>query len=173
MNEQLDPIKATELWLERTVVGLDLCPFARRPWRAGRVRMVQAAGSTPEDWLAHVLEEGRLLLEEKALAETSLVVLPDALSFSDVLDLQAAGEALLEALGLEGVLQLVPFHPSFCFEGASQDDPANRVNQSPHPLLHVLLAAAVLEASASIDVSRLTLRNAALLRRGWAPPDAS
>lgn len=169
MSEPVERIKATEAWLEHTVLGLDLCPFARQPWHAGRVRVVEARGSQPEDWLASVLEEGQRVLEKEAVAETSLVLLPDTLSFSDVLDLQAAGEALLEALELNAALQLVAFHPAFCFEGASPEDPANGVNRSPHPLLHILLSDAVSAAAASIDVDRLTERNAARLRRGWAP----
>ena len=169
MSEPVDRIKATAAWLEHTVLGLDLCPFARQPWRTGRVRVVEARGSQPEDWLASVLEEGQRVLENDAGTETSLVLLPDTLSFSDVLDLQAAGEALLEALDLHGALQLVAFHPAFCFDGARPEDPANGVNRSPHPLLHVLLSAAVSAAAASIDVDRLTERNAARLRRGWTP----
>jgi len=33
-------ISATETWVERSVVGLNLCPFAENPYRGGRVRLV-------------------------------------------------------------------------------------------------------------------------------------
>ena len=37
--ETTDPIKQTRQWLEDVVIGLNLCPFARKPFNAGQVQL--------------------------------------------------------------------------------------------------------------------------------------
>lgn len=155
---------AIEGWLQETVIGLEMCPFARQPWRQGAVRILAVRGDDVPDWLPQLLEECELLLEDDPAATTTLALLPEHASLDDVLDVVAMGEELLAQLGFDGHLQLVAFHPDFAFEDSDPDDPANGVNRSPHPLVHLLRAADVEAAAASIDVDALTARNAALLR---------
>lgn len=43
-----DPIAATRLWLERIVIGLNLCPFAKAVYVKDQVRFVLSDATTPE-----------------------------------------------------------------------------------------------------------------------------
>ena len=61
--------------------------------------------------------------------------LSDFLDFNDFLD---AADAAVEALGLEGVLQVASFHPQYQFAGTQPDDIGNYTNRSPWPTLHIL-----------------------------------
>ena len=43
-----DPIAATRLWLERIVIGLNLCPFAKAVYVKEQVRFVLSDATTPD-----------------------------------------------------------------------------------------------------------------------------
>lgn len=161
----MTPVDETRAWIEAVVLGLDLCPFAHAPWRAGRVRLVASRAEGPMELLAELLGEARLLADAPE-PDTTLLVVPHLLAdFDDLLDLQAAGEAVLEAEGLDEVVQLVGFHPDYAFADADPEDPANATNRSPHPTLHLLRRAQVADAVARHpDVHGIAARNVALLR---------
>jgi hypothetical protein len=46
--------------------------------------------------------------------------------------------SLIDQGGYCGIYQLASFHPDYCFDGESRDDPANYTNRSPYPILHIL-----------------------------------
>jgi hypothetical protein len=134
MNE----IDRVTRWLERVVIGLDLCPFAQAPWRSGRVRIAVSEAATPETAVASLLVEAAALLDSDRVS-TTLVVYPHALEeFETFLDAVAAAEDALADADAEGVLQIATFHPDYRFEGASEDDVANFTNRSPYPIMHLL-----------------------------------
>ncbi|MGO4778798.1 DUF1415 family protein, partial [Lysobacter sp. 2RAB21] len=58
-----DPIEATRRWLERAVIGLNLCPFAKAVLAKGQVRFVLSQALTPEDLLEELASE-LVLLEQ-------------------------------------------------------------------------------------------------------------
>ena len=161
----------TRLWIERLVLGLDLCPFAAEPFRAGRVRMVVSDARTPAS-LADALAEELTLLDRTAteVIETTLLVHPLALldfeAYNDFLDV---GDLLLEKLDLVGRIQIASFHPDYRFADAPADDVANATNQSPYPMLHLLRESSVARAVARHpDTSAIPARNAERLRAlGW------
>ena len=47
-------------------------------------------------------------------------------------------QGLLDAAGLDGLLQLASFHPHYRFEGEAVESPGNYSNRSPYPLVHFL-----------------------------------
>ncbi|MGF1528979.1 MAG: DUF1415 domain-containing protein [Candidatus Competibacterales bacterium] len=132
--------RAVAAWLENVVIDLGLCPFAALPWRQGRVHMALSYASTPQEALDDVIAElGDLVALDQGVRGTSLVVLPRlALGFEDFLDFCAAAEAALSPLGLEGVVQIVPFHPQFLFAQEPEEGVSHYTNRSPYPLLHLL-----------------------------------
>ena len=156
-------VDEVQAWVERIVVGLDLCPFARAPLSAGRVRFVECRGEGPEQLLAELLQEAQDLGED---ADTTLLVMPCLDEhFDDFLDLIGMAEALLAATGLEGTVQLAHFHPQYVFDGVPADDPANHTNRAPHAVLHLLRWTDVREAMESHpSVQSIPKRNQALLR---------
>lgn len=156
----------TREWIEGFVLARDLCPFAHEPWAAGEVRVVTASASDAQRCLRAAIDEVARLAED-ATVETTLVVFDGGAfeSFEALLDAGATLEALLEESGLDADVQVVAFHPAFRFDGADPEDPANRVNRSPYPMLHLLRAASVERAVARYpDAASIADRNAAKLR---------
>lgn len=167
-------IEATRRWLERSVVGLNLCPFAGGPWRQGRVRM-RVSEATGLQRLAEDLADELIALNEAdpAECETTLLIHPrvlgDFTEYNDFLDL---ADGLLAQLELDGTLQIASFHPDYRFADAPPDDPAHCTNRSPYPMLHLLREASVEAAVAGHpDPDAIYERNIEKLRElgvaGW------
>ncbi|MDH5360617.1 MAG: DUF1415 domain-containing protein [Gammaproteobacteria bacterium] len=143
MNQIIPPadvIQQTRCWLETLVIGEGLCPFARQPYEAGRVRFVVSSARNDEALLEDLLAELSYLqktpLQE---VETSLLILPymlqDFLDYNDFLDLV---DALLEQQQMEGEFQIATMHPYYQFAETEFDDAQNYTNRSPFPLLHLI-----------------------------------
>ena len=167
-------LAATRAWLERAVIGLNLCPFAKGPHAAGRIRYrVSAAESA--DALAADLHEELLRLErtDPAEVETTLLVHPRVLEcFLDYNDFLDVADGLIAQLGLEGMIQVASFHPQYQFAGTAPDDIENYTNRSPYPTLHLLRESSIDRAVAVMpDTELIYLRNIDTLRRlgheGW------
>ncbi|MCD9029802.1 DUF1415 domain-containing protein [Luteimonas sp. BDR2-5] len=169
-----DPIAATRRWLERAVIGLNLCPFAKAVYVKDQVRFVLSEATTAEDLLLQLGEELAYLRETPAEAvDTTLIVHPrvlaDFLDYNDFLD---DADALVEALGLEGELQVASFHPHYQFAGTAPDDVGNCTNRAPYPTLHLLREDSI---SRAVDIfpdpDAIVERNIATLeklgRDGW------
>ena len=169
-----DPIELTQRWLERAVIGLNLCPFAKAVHAKGQVRWVLSDATTPEALLAQLGEELLQLRDTPADAiDTTLIVHPQVLTdFLDYNDFLDSADALVESLGLDGVLQVASFHPVYQFAGSAPDDVENFTNRSPYPTLHLLREDSVSRAvEAFPDPDVIVERNVETLRRlgvdGW------
>lgn len=143
----------TRLWVEEAVIGLGLCPFARPVHASGRLRIVVSPAADAEALLAALVEElHRLQAANPAELETTLLVHPsfglDFETYNDFLDI---ADAALEALDLEGEIQVASFHPDYQFADSDPDDIENASNRSPWPTLHLLREASVEQAVASLD----------------------
>ena len=165
---QDDPIAATRLWLERAVIGLNLCPFAKAVQAKGQVRFVLSDDEAPGALLETLGAE--LLLLRDAPPEdidTTLIVHPRVLvDFLDYNDFLEQADALVAELGLEGVLQVASFHPDYQFAGTGPDDVENFTNRSPYPTLHLLREDSVARAvEAFPDPDAIVERNIETLRR--------
>ncbi|WP_205977725.1 DUF1415 family protein, partial [Pseudomonas viridiflava] len=80
-----DPLIATRQWIERAVIGLNLCPFAKAVYVKEQVRLVLSDASTPKALLEQMAEELVLLRDTPAeQIDTTLIVHPDVLT--DFLD---------------------------------------------------------------------------------------
>src|SRR5690606_33993111 len=87
-------------WLERAVIGLNLCPFAKAVYARDQVRIVVSDATTERALLEQLGEEMALLRDTPADAvDTSLLVhsqvLGDFLDYNDFLD---EADALIEAM---------------------------------------------------------------------------
>lgn len=169
-----DPIAETRRWLERAVIGLNLCPFAKAVHAKGQVRYVLSAANTPEALLEQLGAELLLLRDTPAeQVDTTLLVHPDALGdFLDYNDFLESADALVAELELEGVLQVASFHPQYQFAGTDPDDIENFTNRSPYPTLHLLREDSVSRAVAAYpDPDAIIDRNIETLRElgpdGW------
>jgi hypothetical protein len=166
-DAQSPEIDATRLWLERSVIGLNLCPFAKPVYHAGRVRFVQSNARQVEALCADLQAELLALQSaDPAVVETTVLIAPDMLGdFLDYNDFLDLADALLEDLGLEGELQIASFHPQYQFGGTAPNCPTNLTNCSPYPTLHLLREASVERAvDQHPDIDRIPEKNMAKLR---------
>ena len=164
----------TRRWLERAVIGLNLCPFAKAVYVKDQVRIVVSDASTERALLEQLGEELALLRDTPAeQVDTTLLVHPhvlqDFLDYNDFLD---RVDALVQALELEGVLQVASFHPDYRFADSDPDDIENHSNRSPFPTLHLLREDSIDRAvEAYPDPDAIVERNYATLRQlghaGW------
>ena len=169
-----DPIAETRRWLERAVIGLNLCPFSKAVHVRGQIRWVLSDATTSDALLETLGEELLLLRDASADAvDTTLLIHPQALNdFLDYNDFLETADALVESLGLDGVLQVASFHPDYQFAGNAPDDVENCTNRSPYPTLHLLREDSVSRAvEAFPDPGVIVERNVETLRKlgveGW------
>jgi len=171
----LHALAETRAWVERAVIGLQLCPFARAPQVKGQVRYVVSEASDTATLLEALIDELQRLADEPAeRVETTLLIHPYVLAdFADYNEFLAVAEAAVLELGLEGVLQVASFHPRYQFAGTSADDLGNATNRSPHPTLHLLREASIERAlTAFPDPAAIFEANITTLEKlgadGWA-----
>lgn len=133
-------IEDTRIWLERAVIGLNLCPFAKSVHVKGQIHYAVSQALTPEDFLQDLLRELKDLAESDASArDTTLLIAPQCLAdFLDFNDFLAQADQALLDLELDGVLQIANLHPDYQFAGTRVDDITNYTNRSPYPTLHLL-----------------------------------
>ena len=130
----------TRAWLEKAVIGLNLCPFAKAVYTRDRVRLVVSQARHADDLLEELDRELDLLVATPAeQVDTTLLIhptlFPDFLDFNDFLEI---AEGVLDEHGLEGVVQLATFHPHFQFDGTTPEDIGNYTNRAPYAVLHLL-----------------------------------
>ena len=168
-------IAETRAWVDRAVIGLNLCPFAKAVQVKNQIRYVVSDATDPEALLAMLREELHLLAGvTPTQVETTLLIHPDVLTdFLDFNDFLDVADAAVDALGYAGVLQVASFHPQFQFTDTAADDVTNATNRSPYPTLHLLreqsidrAVAAFPEAESIYEANIRTLR--ALGPQGWA-----
>jgi len=169
-----EAIAATKLWLEKAVIGLNLCPFAKGVHVKNQVRYVVSAAQTPEDLLAEVLKEFEVLAEASSeKIDTTLLIHPQVLTdFLDYNDFLEVVDAALEEVDLAGILQVASMHPQYQFADTELDDITNYTNRSPYPTLHILREDSIDQAVAAFPEAEMifeknieTMKN--LGHEGW------
>jgi len=169
-----DPIALTTRWLERVVIGLNLCPFAKAVHARQQVRFVLSDAATPETLLEVLVAELEWLRDaDPQQTDTTLLIHPHALNdFLDYNDFLDVADAAITELDLDGTIQVASFHPDYRFADTYEDAIENFSNRSPFPMLHLLREASVERAvDAFPDADTIVDRNMATLRRlgveGW------
>jgi uncharacterized protein len=165
----------TQAWVQRAVIGLNLCPFAKVPHLKGLVRYVLCDATDPAGLVQALVDELTLLARTApAKLETTLLVHPAVLTdFAEYNDFLDVAEDTVADLGLEGVIQVASFHPQYQFAGAAADDVTNATNQSPYPMLHLIREESIERAVKDPEVAdRVVQANTDTLQRlgaaGWA-----
>ena len=171
-------IADTVRWLERAVIGLNLCPFAKAPHIKGQIHYAVSEAKGLEGLRDELIEELKALAaaapEER---ETVLLIVPhmlrDFLDFNDFLD---EADGVLQELDMEGEFQIASFHPEFQFAGTEPDDITNFTNRSPYPTLHLIREASIdraveafPEAETIYEANMATMEKLGL--EGWAKLD--
>jgi hypothetical protein len=138
-------ISAMQQWLERAVIGLNLCPFAKAVHVKNQIHYVVYLGDDAQECLALLRRELQgLAAADPEMRDTTLLIAPhawsDFLDFNDFLD---QADRVLRKAKLDGVLQIASFHPQFQFADSEPDDISNYTNRAPFPTLHLLREASI------------------------------
>jgi hypothetical protein len=157
-----ESISRTKNWVEKIVIGLDLCPFARFPYNKDLIRYV-STDLTTEGELLQLLYDELVVIDEapETSIETTLVILtkgwPDFMEYLDLVDL---AEEILERLELVGVIQIASFHPAYQFAHLDDSDVRNYTNRSPYPMIHLIREDSVTKAVDSHpDIESVPVKN--------------
>lgn len=165
-------VAVTRAWLEKDVIGLNLCPFARAVHETNRIRYVVSSAETAVALRNDLLDELLFLkAADPAQVETTLLIHPrvlgDFLEFNDFLDV---ADEVVRDLGLNGDIQVASFHPQYQYADTTPDDVTNRTNRSPHPILHLLREDSIERALADYpDPDEIPRRNIETMRRLYSP----
>jgi uncharacterized protein len=167
-------VAATRRWLERAVIGLNLCPFAKAVHVKHQIRYAVTAARHAEELLGELRHELELLVRaDPETIETTLLIHPHAMTdFIEYHRFLKDADAAVRKLGLEGVVQIASFHPAYEFAGSASDDIENFSNRSPCPMLHLLRESSIDRAVAAFpDAADIYERNIETLRalghEGW------
>jgi hypothetical protein len=165
-------------WLERAVIGLNLCPFAKAVHTKGQIHYAVSAATDTEALRQDLIYElNSLLAQEPSARDTTLLIAPKVLAdFLDYNDFLGVADRVLRKMKLEGSVQIASFHPDFQFGGTDADDITNYTNRAPYPCLHLLREASIDRAVAAFPEAEMIFeRNMATLEAlgqgGWTALD--
>lgn len=174
MTGHSEVLVATQTWLEKAVIGLNLCPFAKAVHVKRQIRYVVSEAENELDLYADLLREIAFLHDaDPVKVETTLLIFPrvltDFLAFNDFL---AVADKAVEELNLNRILQIASFHPDYQFADSKPEDIENCTNRSPYPTLHILREASISRAvDAFPDTDEIFLNNTKTLQKlgieGW------
>ncbi len=150
-SDTINIIAHTRAWVERAVIGLNLCPFAKAVQVKGQVRYLLCEATDTEGLLTVLCAQLEHLAKvDPAQTDTTLLIHPGVLNdFLDFNDFLAVADAAVAELGLEGILQVASFHPQFQFADTDIDDLSNATNRSPYPTLHLIRESSIDRAVAA------------------------
>ena len=171
-------IAATQRWVERAVIGLNLCPFAKGVQTKGQVHYVVSHADDAPSLLIDLKQQLQdLHNSDPAQRDTTLLIaplaFPDFLDFNDFLD---RADRLLRKMRLDSDYQIASFHPQFQFADAEVDDISHYTNRAPYPILHLLREQSIDRAvEAFPDAALIFEKNMETLRAlgpaGWQALD--
>ena len=158
-------IRETKNWVLQVVIGLNLCPFAKKEFDQDKIRFSTYEGQTDEG-LMDMLQTELELLQSDSTIETTLLIHPYVLSdFYTYYGFLDKVEHYLLDSDLNIDFQVASFHPEYQFEDTNIDDVENYTNRSPYPMLHLLREHSLDRAiDLHSDTSKIPERNQRLLR---------
>lgn len=152
-------------WFEKAVLGLNLCPFAAKPYRQGSISFKLSHASDDESCLTDLLSNINKLRQQSDIETLVLIIADHLQNFSDYNEFLGLAELLLEQQGWNGIFQIASFHPDYVFANCDSNDRANWTNRSPYPLLHIIQETSISKAVEShANIDSIPQRNIQLMR---------
>src|SRR4051812_36207873 len=116
-------IAKTQYWLEKAVIGLNLCPFAKAVHIKNQIRYVVTSATTEEELVQTLIKELQYLTQTSPnVVDTTLIIHPEI--FNDFLDYNeflAVADGTVQAEKLDGIIQIASFHPQYQFAGTEPE----------------------------------------------------
>ncbi len=135
----------TKQWINKIVLGLNLCPFAHLPFNEDKIRYKVL--SPDRAVIEQINEEIKILIHAPTHEmETTLIIMKDEVDFLPYLSLIEQIEILITNNELDGIIQVASFHPDYQFQGLSIEDVRNYTNRSPYAMVHLLREESVTQA---------------------------
>ena len=133
-------LQSVDAWLNEVVIGLNLCPFAKKPYVSKQIRTFIDESSSENELLETLYYEFKHLEQtDSQQLETTLVVIPNLLSdFYDYNQFLDEVDALIKNNDWLGIFQVASFHPQYQFAGTQPNDAENLTNKAPYPIIHLL-----------------------------------
>ena len=167
-------ISDSQQWLERAVIGLNLCPFAKSVHVKSLIRYAISDAKSESELLADLQSELIFLNSvSPTITDTTLLIAPmclhDFLEFNQFI---LKANKSLTKLDLDGIFQIATLHPQYQFAGTDVDDITNYTDRAPYPTLHLLRESsidralqAIPNAESIFEVNMNTMRRIGL--EGW------
>lgn len=131
-------VLATKEWLNDIVIGLNICPFAKKEFVNNTIHYHLSKTEQVKTALHEFIEQCQYLQNHDEL-ETTLIIYGNGFrGFDRYLDLVDYANDLLVDSGFEGIFQVASMHPEYCFDGEDYDDASNFTNRSPYPIIHII-----------------------------------
>ncbi len=160
-------VAETQRWISSMVIGLNLCPFAKRVFDGGKIHYRVSSSETAEALLEDLASELKTLTSTSIeVIETSILIHPLALTdFFSFNDFLKRANRLIDEQALRGVIQLAHFHPDYQFAEHDSNAVENYTNRSPYPMLHLLREESITRVAwAPKDLSEIPARNIETLK---------
>lgn len=125
-------------WFEKAVLGLNLCPFAARPYKKGSIQFELSLADNDENCLIDLYLNLNRMDEQPEIETLVMICARHLVKFPDYNQFLTLAENLLEKEGWSGIYQVASFHPDYQFADCDPQDRANWTNRSPYPLLHLI-----------------------------------
>lgn len=167
-QEAEEIIARSRQWLERAVIGLHLCPFAKAVHVKQQIRYAATIAGDADTLLLELEHELGMLVQVSAEeVDTTLLIHPLVMtSFIDYHFFLAEADAMIRSLDLDGVIQIAGLHPLYEFSGSQPDDIENYTNRAPYPTLHLLREASIDRAVAAFpDAAKIYATNIATMQK--------
>lgn len=153
-------LKSVIHWFENAVLGLNLCPFAARPYQSGSIVFAISNAADDEGVLSDLYLKLQELDESREVETLVLICSQHLAEFEDYNQFLSLSDALLEQSGWLGEYQIASFHPDYCFEGCEVDSRENWTNRSPYPILHLIRESSISSAiQHHADVDQIPQQN--------------
>ena len=141
-----EPITLTRKWLESIVIGLQLCPFAKKPFKRDTIRYALSTAESDEQRIEELINECQTLDENNHI-ETLLIIYTKGLEdFFDYGQFIIWANSTLKNNGWQGIYQIASFHPNYVFANTNDNDRENFTNRAPFPIIHLLRETTLKEA---------------------------
>lgn len=162
----MDPITATQSWIQNLVIDLGLCPFAAKVFNGDNILYEGFTFTNVEKLKDKTIQMCEILFDDASDMETGILIASKGLeSFEDYLSTFYTLEDMLTQCDYHSEIQLASFHPSYQFEGTQRNDVENFTNRSPYPMIHILRLADVTKAIDSHpDINSVPPRNIEMMK---------
>lgn len=132
-------IITTKKWINSFVIGLNICPFAKKSFIENRIYYVVSDWTVDSGDIAPFLDFVYEMDERDPAYSNGFFIIPGYNGrFEEFLGVIDGLEKLLTEKELDEEFQLVGFHPEFMFAGSDAEDAGNYVNRSPFPMIHLI-----------------------------------